>query len=692
MPDWWQMFDGPEAAQMQRPPPVSDSGHAAGYGAAMAGSYIDDPIVRARFFAQRRGIPLSRYRIVQGRPVYRADDGKEYFEEPDFAPLSDPGSAVSATVRLVGPATAVVPPVAVGLATSPLMLAGPGGLVASMSATGAAAAGGQYVKEQIGNLFAGEPQKGTASRMVSAAGANALGQGIGAGLNAVLGRVAAVDINRLDRPAVAGLQRKATREGIDLNPAQLTNLDSLKAQHRLLANMPASAGIMREGADRQAGQVAGRVGDLLDSYSLQDSGEIAGRNLKEAALIAIEEAKNIRASAAQPFYDAAKSSGAHVDSRPILGYIDRELRSAKGATRSALQKARSYMFAPDGSLDTSVSGLHSAKLALDDLLNGLEPDVGVISPGGSKSTSFRDITKIKDALVQTLSNASPDYAQGLQAFRAASAPVDQLQGGLVGLLARTDDARAHKALLGLFDPSKAGPRAVAEARVALSRVDPEAWQQAKRAFMQDAWDRASKEFASAAQGGAIPAGAKFRALLLGDKRQQDVLRSALSPSEFNAISDLGDVLEATGRVRLSGSETAWNTDVLQRTADEARPMVMRIIRNLNPAQFLRSFDETVTNWAMQGKLTRLAEVYNSPDAMRRLKELRLASPATQRGRTLLVQLAADFGEDFARDMLAPSVDAVPPRLGQAQPQEEPRTAAPPASPRRSWSELLDQQP
>jgi hypothetical protein len=45
---------GPEAAQALRLAPLSDSSRAAGYGATVAGSYVDDPMARARWFAAFR--------------------------------------------------------------------------------------------------------------------------------------------------------------------------------------------------------------------------------------------------------------------------------------------------------------------------------------------------------------------------------------------------------------------------------------------------------------------------------------------------------------------------------------------------------------------------------------------------------------------------------------------------------------
>lgn len=674
------------------PPPVSDSSKAAGYGDTAAASYIADPMAQARYFAKRRGLPLERYRIVQDRPAYQADDGNWYYERPDLAPLQDPGSVASNVAALPGPIVANAPAVATGILTAPAALAGPGGLAASMGLTGLAGAAGSTARDAIGNAISGESQPGTAGRAGESAVFNALGQGIGAGINAFLGRNAVRDLPRLRPGQASALERQSLREGIPLTPAELTNLESLKATQRILTNMPSSAGIMRDFYEGRANSISSRVAGMLDAMSPQDSGEIAGRNLRDWALIALEGAKNERAAAAEPFYEAAKRSGAQVDPRPVLGFIDRELQTAKGATRNALLKARSYFFQPGtDQLDTSISGLHSAKLALDDLLNGLEPDAAMVGPGGSKSTSFATLARAKDGLTQLLRNASPDYAQGMDTFQAMSRPLDDMKNSLIGVLAKTSDANAQKAMLAMFDPAKSGPRAIAYARGVFGRMGPEgqqAWQDAKRAFLQDTWAKASREFATTGQNPSSLAGPKFRALLLGDQRQQDALRAALTPGEFDSLSNFGDVMEAIGRVRLTGSETAWNQDMIERSREGARPLVVRIARNLNPAQALRSFDATVTDWFQSNDLERMARVYTSPDAMRRLKELRALKPGTQRWTAGVTQLAAELGEDFVDSMLARTSDAVPPLPGRAQPQSADQTSTPSATRRRSYSQQL----
>ena len=64
---------------------------------------------------------------------------------------------------------------------------------------------------------------------------------------------------------------------------------------------------------------------------------------------------------------------------------------------------------------------------------------------------------LEEKLVEALTSASSDYAQGMKTFEQYSEPLDRLENSLVGVLARTEDQGAQQAPLNAFNPGKAGP-------------------------------------------------------------------------------------------------------------------------------------------------------------------------------------------------------------------------------------------
>ncbi|WP_291869644.1 hypothetical protein [Bradyrhizobium sp.] len=106
---------------------------------------------------------------------------------------------------------------------------------------------------------------------------------------------------------------------------------------------------------------------------------------------------------------------AQVNSGPVLEYIDAALDTAKGAVRQGLQAAKSALMRPDGTLDTSVAGLHNSRVAIDDLISQAKL-------AGANQTVMR-LQEAKQVLDQTLERV-PSYGKASENFRAASQPLN----------------------------------------------------------------------------------------------------------------------------------------------------------------------------------------------------------------------------------------------------------------------------
>lgn len=106
---------------------------------------------------------------------------------------------------------------------------------------------------------------------------------------------------------------------------------------------------------------------------------------------------------------------AQVNSGPVLEYIDAALDTAKGAVRQGLQAAKSALMRPDGTLDSSVAGLHNSRVAIDDLISQAKL-------AGANQTVMR-LQEAKQVLDQTLESV-PSYGRARENFRAASQPLN----------------------------------------------------------------------------------------------------------------------------------------------------------------------------------------------------------------------------------------------------------------------------
>ena len=96
-----------------------------------------------------------------------------------------------------------------------------------------------------------------------------VGERVGAGISKFAERRLAKDIDRLDPGKVAGLQQKAQSQGIQLTPAEATNLPSLKAQQKALGNLPQTSDDLADFyAGRAEEQIEQRLTSSLRSFRL----------------------------------------------------------------------------------------------------------------------------------------------------------------------------------------------------------------------------------------------------------------------------------------------------------------------------------------------------------------------------------------------------------------------------------------
>ena len=660
-------FDFAKAAQQLAAPapPVTprlteDPSRSAGAGTIAGASLAEKPQAQIRWYAKARGIPEDRYKVVEGRIAYQGDDGNFYPEVPGGW---SPSQLLKRGAQGIGPSIPAVPAAAVGLLTAPAMLAGPPGLALSVGATGLTAAAGQSVREQLADMMMDQPKSGM--RVFREGATAGLGQGLGAGLNAWSQRYQTADIGKYTAEQARDATdtvAKARGMGIELTPAEATNLASLKAQQKYLGNAPASQNTMEEFYARRGEQVSQAVQRFLDRVSPVDSAEVAGRMGQGAAQGAIDQGVDAAQRQARPWYRAAMTQqGMEVNPAAVVSYIDDRLATAKGEVANVLQQARGYLTGPARSvqvpideagstvrnLDTRIAGLHDAKLAIDALIDAR-------GEKAISATAKHELEQVKKLLVGALSDASPEYGNAMRIFGRGMKPVEQLKEGVVGTLAETDPARFGTMARSLFG-ANSGPRAIGEARDALSKANPEAWQALKRSWLQDVFEKSSTEYASN-YGGTVNVAGKFAAATRGNLQTWARIQAALDPAEATAFRELTDVLQRAGRVKPIGSDTEFNRLITEAMQDQARGPLTKIIRNANPAALLRNFDTWITGRNLAASAEDLANIITKPDALQTLRQIKLMSPGSAKFRVAVGHLLSQATEAGAASVLDPMTE------------------------------------
>ena len=243
-----------------------------------------------------------------------------------------------------------------------------------------------------------------------------------------------------------------------------------------------------------------------------------------------------------------------------------------------------------------------------------------------------------------------------------------MREGAAGKIAELPDAQLRTVASRLFDKNKISPRSAAEARTLLQNTDPDAWQSIKRSFLEDAWLRAGQETLGS-QGAPVNRGAKFRKQLLGDPRQLAVLQKVLEPAEMRGLNELSRVLEASGRVKPIGSDTAWNQEALKVMRRDSRGVLSRVLGGINP-NVLKDVSEYMDQRGFEKEAGRLVDVITSPDGLEMLQELKRLSP-NQEFRRALIGYAAGLGAAREAEIETPAA-APEPTAAASPPVPEPR--------------------
>ncbi len=552
-----------------------------------------------------------------------------YFRLPES--VGERAESTSATARQIAP-------FAVGGPAGGAFAAGAGGVARRIGgeALGASIADFGQQAQETGQV---DPLQNLTAAGLGAAG-GAAGEAVGAGITGFLNRRAARDLDRLDPAQVQQLRGQAQEQGVQLTPAELTGLPSLAAQQKLLGNVPGAGDDLGDFYRvRAEEQIEPAVERFLGSISDFQGDEAAGELTRAAATRAQNTVAQMRSDAARPLYDRAFAEAQPVNTDPVMATI----KNAKarfpgtGEVSKTLTKVERLLTdqADDFALPvTDISVLHGAKIEIDQMLEG----VNVAKRLGR--TTQAQLTNVKSKLVQAMDEASPAYGEARAVFADLSPGVARVREGVAGTIADLPDQQLRTVASRLFDKSKISPRSVTEAKRQLQGADPVAWQAIKRSFLEDAWIKAGTQTLGS-QGAPVNQGAKFRKAMLGNARQMQNIKNALEPGEFTALNNLSQVLEASGRVKPIGSDTAWNQEVLRAQKSMARSPLSRVIGALNP-NVLRDVSNYMDQRGFVAESERLVGLITSPNGIEFLRELKRVSPNPRIG-SALIGYAAGVG-------------------------------------------------
>jgi len=608
---------------------------------AFMGGIPTDKQAAIKFFAKKRGLPISRYRVVDGEIAYQADDGKFYKE------IAGPAATASYYAPDVLEA---IPGAVVGTVTAPVMLGGPVGMSASIGATGAADALSNLLRQIAGKEISGQK---------ISPGQVALSGLIGGGVQSVPGVAKLVternlvrDIATINRPEALALINKANQQGVFLTPAEITNLSSLMGQQKVMSNLPASTKTMQTMyQNREVNQIRPAVENFLENISpvsdVAEAGAKGQKALSEAKTMIEKEIDVIT----DPIYKEAFAQSVPVDVSPVVSKIDEYLKTAKGSQEKTLLKMKELLYTDKPRLNEA--GDVVMQKALDDRLPALQnAKFAIDSMFKEESFTSMDkkikaqLTDLQQQLVEQMGKNNPAYIEANKAHAEASKSLERFAESKAGLsLSAISPDNLNQFSKRLFE-SNSVP-AIRYAKEQIQKVDPEVWDAVTRAYMQDVWT-AAKTPAKGQRGIKLDTGNSWQNMLLGDENTQAAIRAALSPQQFQALTDLASVLEASARVQKLGSDTAFNQEIIKQMKQQAKgdPIAMAV-GGFGTLLQPQNWGKMISDWAVERRFAndadKIAQIITSPDGINRLKELRQMSPTSAQRWALIAQLLSRYG-------------------------------------------------
>jgi hypothetical protein len=625
---------------MEKPPvAISEPSMAAGAGTAFMAGIPTDKQAAINYFAKQRGISPRRYTVIDGDIAYQADDGKFYKEVV---------GAGSKAAYYAPDVAEMVPDIAAGIALAPTALVNP--LVAA-GGVGSVAAGTNYLRQKIGQAIAGQEidpyQVGLAGLLSGGAELAPVAR------QAMVERRLAKDIAQVNPNTIASLRSKAGKVGVDLTPAELTDLASLMAQQKVIGNVPESTKKMQDFYKKREGQVQNAVDDYLSTLSKVEDQAVAGNRGVQALEVQRENLIRARSDAVAPIYQAAFDSSVPVNTQPVLDQIDNMLKTQPPTGKAAgyLRKIKDLIQRPDIDPEGNVLNTFRGEDRLPNLQNAkFEIDAMLKDEafGSLDKTIQGQITGIQKNLVERMGAENADYVAANRMFERLSAPINEFNERITGvsLMQMSPDNLKNFANRIFQNPS---PETIKYAKQQITAGGgEEAWNAVTRAFLEEQWTLAKKPSKSQ-QGAKFDTGNTWQNVIMGDPKQMKAMQAALNPAQFQALRDLAEVLEAAGRVKKLGSDTAFNqliTEELMKNPP-ATSITTGVARATGAALQPQNWGKMIADWAVKkdasANAANIANIITSPDGISRLKELKKMSPTSAKRWAGMAQLLSGAG-------------------------------------------------
>lgn len=390
--------------------------------------------------------------------------------------------------------------------------------------------------------------------------------------------------------------------GVQLTAAQKIGLPKTLEMQSILTTLPGGIDDATVALGKINIQASNAVDDFIFQFTKRDGFGDGAAKFRTAAAKSIERERDIRRQATSPLFNQAfeqaeqrTAQGQFVNTSSVIGNINQRIQEfpTGGQVANTLNKVSRFIREASGK-PNDLRRLQNVKKEIDLLLE----------KRGSKAlgrTTSAELKTVRRDLVSVMEDFSPQFASARQEFARLSPPVQQLEEGLIGRFAKTQDPELKSIGTRLFSAAETDPRVLKSTKKIIDQVDPDAFNDLfgvelqRRVGLLDLPENilSTPEFTN------VPRALR-KAIFGKNNKQRQIIFDSLEGDRLANAKFLEDVLRRASKGFPTGSPTAMREQIIKQ--DIARRGVIGTVLDVTRT-FLRRSPEDVLSRAETKQIT-----------------------------------------------------------------------------------------
>lgn len=593
---------------------------------------------RIAVFAKARGLPVSRYGMTKDGEIYYVDDGGQAKKEEGKRAIDYLARSSGDLITTAGEALG-----AVG-----------GGLLGGAGAGVGATVGaglGDFARQKLAQNFA-EVKEYSPLQTASEVAFAAL-PAVGESAIAKYGNRNVIrELDNIDLTKAEDLQKSASNQGISLTPAEATDSRTLKRKQSVLGQISGSDEVMNDFYNKrnlkQIPQAIDKnisnIGDSYEGFSdfSKAINDITQNNVKVAS------------DKMKPFYNKvktiAKDNNVNINVSNLTTQINDELKKVplKSPMGSDLKKLSNMVNSIGDKGIVSFEQANELKKSIDEMIDyrGIAQDKATPR---LKSIAMDIKNKLKNQMIEQV----PEYADTLFEAQKIITQLEKTNNPLAKFVTKEDvlygddfiERGFHKMM------NKATPKEIFNLKSQFIKNGKE------KEFNNGVASYLENQFLKIGDTAdeTIGVGAKFVNKIAKTPKQRMGLRAALGENIYKGFENFLEILQKTGSVKRTGSQTAPFTETKNEIGKSFSSNIRDFINNINPLKLasLIPVGETARRWALEADkeyYRKLATYMTSDRGLRNLKELSQISPSSRKARKAVAYIGSELLQKTQRDI------------------------------------------